>query len=188
VDDLEFWVASGAFRCIKIQNRRDLAGLVVSKIRKINIEMEKSNYLNGKYFDIFKELLNRDSGFGSIVFDELFNGGGGIELDLRGLDVRSHGYNRGKITVPEEDEYVELCIDHFEFGHHRRIKYVQDVPYVVSGAASAIRAILIKRKINYIGKRFWMSYSGHVGKLGVLSMRRIADRPSDFVLDQSVTD
>jgi hypothetical protein len=188
VDDREFWVARGAFRCIKIENRRDLAELVVSKIEKINIEMERSNYTDGWYFDILKELLNRDSGFGSIVFDELFNRGGRIELDLRGLDVRSHGYNRGKITVPEEDDYVELCIDHFEFGHHREIEYVQDVPYVVSGAASAIKAILIKRKINYIGKRFWMSYSGHVSKTGVLSMRRVEDRPRNSVLDQSVTD
>ena len=150
--------------------------------------MEKSNYLSGKYFDILKELLNRDSGFGSIFFDELFNRGGRIELDLRGLDVRSHGYNRGKITVPKEDQYVELCIEHFEFGHHQKIKYAQDVPYVVSGAASAIKSILNERKINYIGKRFWMSYSGYVIKPGVLSMRRVTDRPSDSVLDQSVTD
>ena len=143
--------------------------------------MEKSNYFNGKYSNILRDLLKRDSGFGSSFFDKLFDREELVELDLQGLDVKSHGYNRGKITVPEEDQYVELCIEHFEFGHHREIKYINDVPYVVSGAASAIRSILIESKINYIGKRFWMSYSGYVSRPGVLSIRRIVDRPIDLV-------
>lgn len=144
---------------------------------KLILKMETSNYSNGKYCDILKDMLDRDSGSSSSFFDGLFRRGRCIELDLQGLNVRSHGYNRGGIAVPKEDQYVELCIEHFEFGHHREIKYIQDVPYVVIGAASALKKILIRDKINYIGKRFWMSYSGHVAKPGILYMRRIADRP-----------
>lgn len=149
--------------------------------------MERSNYLNGRYFNILRDLLKRDSGLGSSFFEKLFDHEELIELDLQGLDVKSHGYNRGKITVPEKDQYVELCIEHFEFGHHRKINYIQDVPYVVSGAASAIRSILIESKINYIGKRFWMSYSGYLSKPGVFSIRRIMDRPIGSALDPVVT-